>query len=131
MRFDIHHHHWHSHDLKSINARLDSIVLIINGLSKGVKHMAGELDSLNTTMAALEAKAAETNKTLTDLATLVVALQSAQPGNLQAEIAALTARAQKVLDAMTVAEDTADDVLPPPEPVPPPVDVPVEPPVNP
>jgi uncharacterized coiled-coil protein SlyX len=121
MRVDIHHHH--SHDLASIHARLDTVILILNGLSKGVTRMAGELDTLNATMTALEAKTAETNKTLLDLAALVVALQSAQPGNLTAEIAALTARAQKILDAQTVAEDTADDVLVPAVPV----DVPVNP----
>jgi hypothetical protein len=114
MRVDIHHHH--SHDLASIHARLDTVILILNGLSKGVTRMAGELDTLNATMTALEAKTAETNKTLLDLAALVVAL-------LSAEIAALTARAQKILDAQTVAEDTADDVLVPAVPV----DVPVNP----
>jgi uncharacterized coiled-coil protein SlyX len=122
---NIHIYHHHSHDLVSIHARLDTVVLILNGLSKGVTRMAGELDALNTTMTALEAKTAETNKTLLDLAALVVALQSAQPGNLQAEIAALTARAQKILDDQTAAEDTADNALVPP------VEVPVDPPVNP
>jgi uncharacterized coiled-coil protein SlyX len=74
------------------------------------KLMANDLTALETVVAALEAKVAETNVTLGGLAQAVVDLGSAQ--DKQAAIDALTVRGQAILDSLAAAEDAADDKLP-------------------
>lgn len=70
-----------------------------------------DLSKLEATITALETKAAENNATLAGLAQAIIDLKTS--ADVQAAIDALTTKAQAVLDAITVAEDAADDQLPP------------------
>lgn len=83
-------------------------------LTEKVDTMSNDLTALQATVDALKAKADETAATLKGLADAVIALQGAQPQDLQPVIDALTAKAQGVLDTLTAAEDAADDQLPAP-----------------
>lgn len=69
-----------------------------------------DLTQLNAKIDALSAKVTETNATLAGLAQAVIDLKNST--DIQADIDALTAKAQTVLDSLTVAEDAADDQLP-------------------
>lgn len=70
-----------------------------------------DLTQLNAKIDALSTKVTETNATLAGLAQAVIDLKAS--GDVQAGIDALVAKAQTVLDSLTVAEDAADDQLPP------------------
>lgn len=78
--------------------------------------MSLDLTRMEATVAALEAKGAETNATLAGLAQAVVDLKNTLPPSddpaVQAKVDELTARAEGVLAGITVAEDAADDQLP-------------------
>lgn len=69
-----------------------------------------DLTQLNAKIDALSAKVTETNATLAGLAQAVIDLKNST--DIQADIDALTAKAQTVLDSLTAAEDAADDQLP-------------------
>lgn len=70
-----------------------------------------DLTQLNTKIDDLSTKVDETTATLAGLAQAVIDLKAS--GDVQAGIDALAAKAQGVLDKLTVAEDAADDQLPP------------------
>lgn len=69
-----------------------------------------DLTQLEAKLTALEAKIAETTTTLAGLAQAVIDLKAT--GDVQAGIDALAARAQSALNALSTAEDAADDQLP-------------------
>lgn len=112
FRLDVYHHIDFAAD--EIKPRLDQIIAALGALTTGQTTMSNDLTALQATLTALEAKAAETNVTLTGLAQAVLDLKNAQPADVQAAIDALTAQAQGILDGLTVAEDAADDQLPTP-----------------
>lgn len=69
-----------------------------------------DLTQLNAKIDALSTKIDETTATLAGLAQAVIDLKAS--GDVQAGIDALAAKAQAALDALTTAEDAADDQLP-------------------
>lgn len=77
--------------------------------------MANDLTALSAKLDELKAKATETNVTLAGLAQAVIDLKNATTAeDKQAQIDALTATAQEILDGLSAAEDAADDQLPTP-----------------
>lgn len=98
---------------ESILARLSKIEITVQDINYRTRIMANDLSVLQATITALEAKATETNATLAGLAQAIIDLKASLPPDVQPQIDALAAQAQKILDGLTAAEDAADDQLPP------------------
>jgi hypothetical protein len=107
--FEVIHRHIFESDpsVESALGRIEKLALRI--LQQGARNM-NDLSALNAKMDELASKAVETNKTLADLAQMVVDLKNSS--DVQAGIDAVAAKAQEILDGMSAAEDAADDVLP-------------------
>ena len=88
---------------------IDKIVAVINLKGNAIMN---DLTQLEAKLTALETKITETTTTLAGLAQAIIDLKAT--GDVQAGIDALAARAQSALDALTTAEDAADDQLPTP-----------------
>ncbi len=92
------------------------IALALQSITNAVNHygaaIMNDLSNLDAKITALEAKATESAATLRALAQAVIDLKNA--ADKQAEIDALTQRAQTILDTLGAAEDEADDQLPTP-----------------
>lgn len=108
MPIDFHHHHFIHFD----TGQIDRIEVSLASIIRKVTHMANDLTGLDAKVDELAAKADEANATLAGLAQAVVDLKNAS--DQQAAIDAITAKAQAILDALSAAEDAADDQLPAP-----------------
>ncbi len=95
---------------------LAEIVTALTTLNSTGVRIMNNLTELESKIAALEAKVTESSDTLKGLAQAVIDLKAS--GDVQANIDALAARAQSVLDKLTAAEDEADDQLPTTPPTP-------------
>ena len=88
---------------------VDRVIAAINLKGNAIMN---DLKKLEDTITALETKVIENNATLAGLAQAIIDLKAT--GDVQAGIDALAARAQSALDALSTAEDAADDQLPTP-----------------
>jgi uncharacterized phage infection (PIP) family protein YhgE len=105
--------HVHIHQDYEFGRRFDRVDRALALLTMKGNQVSNDLTVLQATVAALGAKATETNATLAGLAQAIIDLKNAQPADVQAGIDALAAEAQTILDGLTAAEDSADDQLPP------------------
>lgn len=110
MPIELHHHHFIHNCLDA--GQLDRIEDSLATLLRKARHMANDLTGLDAKVDELGAKVTETNTTLAGLAQAVIDLKNAT--DQQAAIDAITAKAQAILDALSAAEDAADDQLPTP-----------------
>ena len=106
LRIDVYHHiTFDAGQLSGIESSLSSLLGKVNT-------MANDLTGLDAKVDELGAKVSEANATLAGLAQAVVDLKNA--ADMQGAIDSITAKAQGILDALTAAEDSADDQLPTP-----------------
>lgn len=110
----------------NVNATLlipQELTAALAALLKKGDQIMNDLTQLQKTVSDLGDKVNETTQTLKDLANEVINLKNTS--DVQSQIDQLTAKAQTILDNLTVAEDAADDQVPAPPA--PPAEPPVEP----
>lgn len=106
MRFDIYvHFDFVGPDMSGVNARLDSIVSLINGLKTGVATMSAELDTLTTEVSEMNTVVDSAVALINGLSAQIIALKD-DPVKLAALAASLDAKAAELAGAVAANTPT-------------------------